>query len=249
MNDDQKFFVCIVAGENPEELMKPYNKQDKVDEYIVYKYKDAHVIKEKAIKVYEEILKQDILSSMQREYYQEEVDDLKDMSDDDAYFYLTAEYDYDDKNNAISTQNPNGKYSMFQKAKLFSVPFITLDGREVFQARKKDIDWSKMHLHGQEIYAKAWDMVMNHVQPSNDYEKNIYENMKNRTQYFQTFGTKENYIIHSTAFWGYAFLSDKDGWFELEDTMSEFDWVRNFYDNFIVPLDDNTLLTIFECKK
>ena len=29
-----------------------YN-QDKVDEYIVYKYKDAHVIKEKAIKVYE----------------------------------------------------------------------------------------------------------------------------------------------------------------------------------------------------
>ena len=73
--------------------------------------------------------------------------------------------------------------------------------------------------------------------------------MKNRTMYFSKFKTKENYVIHSTAFWGYAFLSEKTGWKELEEHMNQFDWVSHFYDNFIKPLDENTLLTIFECKK
>ena len=48
-----------------------------------------------------------------------------------------------------------------------------------------------MHLHGGEIYEIAWDMVMGNKKPKNEYEKNIYENMKNRTEYFQRFKTKE----------------------------------------------------------
>lgn len=244
---EYSFFETIVAGENPEELMKPYDSNITVDEYIVYTFKDAHKLKKEKERIYQKIIDNNI-SNGSTIFYQDELNSLKNMSDEDAYFYLTSEYDLDDNNNAVSTKNPNGEYSFYQKGKLFSVPFITYDGVELFQARKKDIDWSKMHLNGQEIYRIAWEMVMEGRKPSNLYEEKIYTNMKERTAYFQSFGNKENYVIHSTAFWAYAFV-DKNGWVELDETTNQFDWVSNFYEKFIEPLDAETLLTIYECKK
>jgi hypothetical protein len=41
----------------------------------------------------------------------------------------------------------------------------------------------------------------------------------------------------------------KNGWVELDDGMDQFVWVRNFYESFIDPLPDDTLLTIYECQK
>ena len=245
---EYSFFETIVAGENPEELMKPYDSKTLVDKYIVYKYEDAKKIKNNTLKMYEELLKSKHISEVDKQYYEEEYDELKEMSDEDAYYFLTYEYEYDDEGNAVSNKNPNGKYSFYQKGKLFSVPFITYDGREVFQARKKEIDWFKMHLNNQEIYRVAWEMVMEGKKPSNPNEENIYNNMKNRTAYFQAFGNKENYVIHSTAFWAYAFV-DENGWTELDEGTNQFDWVSNFYEKYIEPLDENTLLTIYECKK
>ena len=55
--DDYQHFVCIVAGDNPEELLKPYDKTIKKDPYIKYKYKDADLIKSKYIEFYEGLLK------------------------------------------------------------------------------------------------------------------------------------------------------------------------------------------------
>ena len=123
-----------------------------------------------------------------------------------------------------------------------------MDGREVFQARKKDVDWSKMHLNSKKVYENAWDMVIGKKKPKTDEEKIIYENMRNRVEYFRLFETKDNYVMQSTAFWAYAFV-DENNWYELDETTSQFEWVKNFYDRFIKPLDGNTLLTIFECKK
>lgn len=246
-NLDYSFFETIVAGENPEQLMKPYDGNRLVDEYIVYNYKDKKKIKENTLKLYDSIIKKDI-GSWESEYYKGEYDEVKKMSDEDAYFYLTCNYTYDKDNNAVSNINPAGKYKSFKKGQLFSVPFITLDGREVFQARKGEVDWEKMHLNGAEIYEAAWDMVMGNKKPSNPYEEQIYNNMKERVAYFSNFKNKENYVIHSTAFWAYAFV-DKNNWYELEPNINQFDWVSNFYEKFIEPLDDNTLLTIYECKK
>lgn len=244
---EHSFFEAIVAGDNPESLLEPYDSKKEVDEYIVARFKDAHKIKENKLQVLQQVINANI-SNGSTLYYQDEYKAIKEMPDDDAYFYITSAYDYDEENNAVSTENPQGKYSFYQRGKLFSVPFITYDGREVFQAKKKEIDWSKMHLQGQEIYRIAWEMVMEGKTPSNAYEEKIYENMKNRTAYFQNFGTKENYVTYSTAFWAYAFV-DKNGWQELNETKNEFEWVANFYEKFIEPLKDNTLLTIFECKK
>ena len=244
---ERDFFEVLVAGDNPIELIKPYDNRIEVDEYIVFKHKDIKKIKEKKLDIYKQIIDSNI-SPGTTQYYQEEYNELSKMTDEDAYYYLTSEYDYDEEGNAVSTNNPKGKYSFFQKGKLFSVPFITLDGREVYQAKKGEIDWLKMHLHGGEIYRAVWEMVMEGRKPKNDYEENIYKNMKERTAYFLNFGTKENYVVYSTAFWAYAFV-DKNGWYELDETTNQYVWVSKFYEKYIEPLNDDTLLTILECKK
>ena len=168
---ERDFFETIVAGENPLTLIAPYDNKIEVDNYIVYRYRDAKKLKEDKLKIYQQIISSNV-SPATSEFYKEEYDELKDMDIDDAYFYLTSEYDYDENNNAISNRNPKGKYSFYQKGKLFSVPFITLDGREVFQARKKEIDWSRMHLSNSEAYRIAWETVMEHKQPKNGFEEN-----------------------------------------------------------------------------
>lgn len=247
---EYSFFETIVAGENPEEIIKPYDSTILVDDYIVYKFSDAKKIKERTLNFYKQIFStvSDNISETDKLYYKEEYEDLLNMSDEDAYYFLTYEYDYDKNGNAISNKNPKGKYKFYQKPKLFSVPFITYDGKEIFQACKGEIDWDKMHLNGTETYDIAWELVMGDRKPRSEYEKQIYENMKERKAYFSSFGNKDNYVLHSTAFWAYAFV-DKNNWYELEDNINQFDWVTNFYDKFIKNLDDNTLLTIFECKK
>ena len=55
-NDDYQHFVCIVAGDNPTEIMLPYDKSLKEKPYVKYYYKDAKKIKEKYIEIYEGIL-------------------------------------------------------------------------------------------------------------------------------------------------------------------------------------------------
>ena len=150
---------------------------------------------------------------------------------------------------AYTRKNDEGKWSSYNIGKLFSMPFLTKDGREVFQARKSEIDWPHIHLNGGDIYARAWEMVMDASDPRNDYEWTIYENMKDKRTYFEKFETKENYVTSNTAFWGYAFLSDKTGWIDASAEEDQFAWMSNFYDMFIKNLPNDTLLTIYECKK
>ena len=100
-----------------------------------------------------------------------------------------------------------------------------------------------------EVYKRTWELVMENSIPKNEIEKNIFNNMKDKKSYFEKFSNKENYIISNTAFWGYAFLSDKTGWMSAEYSEDQFTWMSNFYDLFIKLLPDDTLLTIYECKK
>ena len=72
--------------------------------------------------------------------------------------------------------------------------------------------------------------------------------MKNMQEYFSNFEGREHYIAANTAFWGLAFVDDS-GWHELDSSVKQFDWVIGFYDKFIKPLPENTLLTIYECVR
>ena len=56
-NDDYQHFVCIVASDNPEAIIKEYDKNLKKDPYVKYFYKDAKKLHQNYITVYENILK------------------------------------------------------------------------------------------------------------------------------------------------------------------------------------------------
>lgn len=248
-NDDYQHFVCIAAGTNPNELMEPYDKRKVIEPYVKYRFKDAQKLKEKYIEIYEGVLKNEN-ETVDKNMLNCVIEDLKDMTIEEFYSDLTKGLKISEENgDAYSTENPNGKFSYYEIGKWFSIPFYTKDGKEVFQAKKSDIDWDKMHLNGGEIYKRAWEMVMENSEPENDYEAQIFENMKDKTNYFEKFVTKENYIISNTAFWGYAFVSDKTGWIDASESDSQFVWMSCFYNMFIENLSDDTLLTIYECKK
>lgn len=249
--EDYQHFVCIVAGDSPEMLMKEYDSNLKIKPYIVYKYKDAKKLKASYIKVYENALKEEV-NPGQIAYIKMTIQDISEMTDDEFYESIIGDGDYiiDEKiGDAYSDKNANGKWSSYNLGKLFSIPFLTNDGREVFQAVKKDINWEKIHLNGSAIYERAWEMVVDASAPKTDYEKVIYENMRDKLAYFQKFETKENYVISNTAFWGYAFLSEKTGWVDASDEADQFGWMSSFYDVFIKNLPEDTLLTIYECRK
>lgn len=247
--DDYQHFVCIVAGDNPRAIMEEYDKFKKVEPYVVYRYEDAENLKHLYIENYKKQLA-DCQNEFEKEYIEDTILDLEEMSSDDFYYEITDGLILDeDTGDALSDKNKDGKFSHFQLGKLFSMPFLTNDGREVFQAKKCDIAWDKIHLNGGDIYARAWEMVIDGSKPKDDYEQQIYDNMHDKEAYFLKFENKENYVISNTAFWGYAFVSDMTGWQDASDTEDQFVWMRNFYDMFIKNLPDDTILTIYECTK
>lgn len=250
INDEFRHFVVIVAGDDPEAQMLPYDNQKQVEPYVVYKYADAQGLKDKYIQMYEALLKSDNLSAEERKETEAELEEIKEESPVEVFFEITEGYEYDEETgDAISRKNPQGKWKTFNIGHRFSVPFLKEDGTEAYQSIKSDVKWDLMHLSGQETYQRAWEMVMDSSEPQNETEQIIFDNMKNRRMYFLKFGTKENYVISSTAFWGYAFLSSKTGWVELDDDVDQFTWVSKYYDRFIKPLPNDTKLTIFECTR
>lgn len=249
-NEDYRHFVCIAAGDNPSDLMSEYDKNLKVEPYVVYEYSQIPKLKDKFIEQYTAALNEG-LNDAQIEYAKATIQDLAEMDDHEFMEELCEDtgMSIDDNGNICSIENKNGKWSSYNIGKIYSIPFYTKDGREVYQAKKGEIDWPHIHLHGGDIYARAWEMVVDGSEPQNDYESTIYENMKDKLHYFQKFGTKENYVTSNTAFWGYAFVSDKTGWVDASDQPDQFLWMASFYDMFIKNLDDDTLLTIYECVK
>ena len=245
-DEDYRHFVCIVAGENPEEMIKEYDASVEVKPYVKFKKVDAAKLRNAYIKTYEGILN-NISDAFDEDFIRDTIDDLNEMSPEKFYERLTKEYEKDENGNAISKVNPNQKFRYYNIGKMFSVPFITKDGKTKFQARKDEIDWKRIHGFNKELYERVWEMVLEGSKPQSESEEKVYNNMKDHVTYLRKFETKENYVTSSTAFWGYAFLSENTGWMDASETESQFDWMSNYYDVFINLLPPDTLLTIYEC--
>ena len=246
--ENNRHFTLVVIGENPEELVRPYDNNIKVEPYKVYEFSKAKEYRDQYITFYESLLRSKKLTESEKESINNAIDYYKSIDEIDFYLELTDGKDLDpETGDLISNENPNGRYDVCRLGKKLSMPLITKNGDEVFSARKKDIDWDKIHLANSKIYERTWEMVMEGSKPNTEEEEIIYENMKNRTAYFNFFENKEKYVMNSTAFWGYAIVDQKNGWRELEDNMSQVDWVSTFYDKFIKKLPGNTLISIYEC--
>lgn len=249
MIDKYNHFVCIVAGENPDEMLSHYDNAKNKSRNVVYKYEDRDKIKDAYLAYRTALLDQDI-SAEQKSLIQDDIEEVKDMSPEDFYYDYTSDYTLDeDSGDAIEYRNPAGKWDSARLGRTFANPFILKDGQESYSAKICDIDWSKMHGNGKEMYSRTWDMIVDGKTPETEIEKTIYENMKNRIGYFRKFGDKDTYVASNTSFWGFAFLSDITGWKELDEDVDQFVWMTNFYDVFIRTLPDDTLLSIYECTR
>lgn len=256
--------TVMVVGNKPDELIKKYDLTTKVKPYVKLKRSDSQKAQKKHLKFIDSILtsKNITLTDSQREAYKNIYLDIKDMDDAEYFEYITNGCTYDEKTgDAISTVNPNAyyQYAVNPQKRLdatneehdFANPFILkpLEGEEEgeiisYTAKKSEIDWKRMHMYNTDVYSRAWDLCVNDEEPKDEQEKTIKDNMGTHLDYFNNFDSKESYIAHSCSFWCYGYL-DKNGYKELDHTISDKEWVRTYYSRFVEPLKDDDILSIY----
>lgn len=244
----QNYFSVMVVGDNPDELLKPYSKDLIVDDYIVYKADEAKKLQENEITVLSKLLELKTLSEKQESYIQDKLDLIKEFNPTEYFNFLTDGMKLDEDGNAISNINPNGKFDFAKKGRRFSLPLKLYDGSETWQAHSREIDFEGMHLTNYRTYEVVWEMFKEGREPKTEEEKTLYDNMKTMNNYFDSFKSKEDYVVYNTAFFHYAYLDGKQGWIDMDDVKDSHKWVAEFYDRFVMPLNPDDLVTIYECR-
>lgn len=248
-NTASKFYSVMVVGDNPQELMEKYKIGLKVDKYLKYRYLDAEKMQKNSIKIFEQILndyKAFNLTKFQTDTLAEKLKAIKNMTPFEYYQTVTYGCSYDENGDAYSEFNPNGKWNTYRESSNFSVPLITVDGKETTSGISRNINWNLLHMADASIYELVWEMVKEGKEPTNDEEKRLYDNMVNREAYFAQFKDKETYVAHNAAYWNYAYL-DENGWIDIDDEKGkDIDWISNYYKRFISKLKGTDRVTIFE---
>ena len=251
MDSGSKFFSVMVIGDNPEELLKEYDINLKVEPYVKYKYSDADKLQKNAIKVLDEITSNPdrfTLNSFQTDYFKERRKAINNMSSFEYYQTITDGMYYDKNGDALSEKNPNGKWSTCMVGKNFSLPLKLKNGTEAYQAINNEVDWEHMNMQNTNTYEIVWDLVHGNRDPRSEEEEKIYNNMKNKTMYFSNFKDKDAYVVYNCAYWNYAFL-DANGWRDMDDDGKELEWISDFFEKFVANLSPVDKVTIYECSK
>lgn len=250
MSNGSKFLTVLVIGKEPEKLMERYSKALKVKPYVKYKYLDAEKMKDNAIKMLTEITNTPeklTLNKFQVDYFKERLKAISSMSSFEYYRTITDGLYYDENGDALSEENPDGKWDTYALGKNFSYPFKLADGKESYQARVGEIDWNRMHMNPDvvKLFETIWALVVDDDDPSNDDEEILKKNWATKKNYLSNFKSVDDFVSHNCAYWNYAVLSDK-GWVDVDDDGNESSWINNFFERFITPLEDGELLTIYE---
>ena len=248
-----KFFTVMVVGDNPEGLMSKYDKALKVKPYIKYKYLDAEKIRLNAIKMLSNIIAsydKFAMSEDQLEYFKSRLKAINGMSSFEYYSSLTNGLYYDADGNALSEENPDGKWDKYNLGKNFSYPLKLKDGNESYQALSGDVDWNQMHMETNSVnlFEIIWRLVVDDDDPSDANEEQLKNNWKDKKNYLSGFKNVDEFISHNCAYWNYAYL-DKNGWVDVDDEGDEMKWVLNFFERFIEPLKNDEKVTIYEFSR
>ncbi len=240
----------MVVGDNPDKLMEKYSKSLKVKPYIKYKYLDADKLKSNAEKVIREMINNSdklMLNDFQLNYFKERLKAIISMTSFEYYRLITQGMYYDENGNALTEENPYGKWDKFNLGKNFSYPLKLKDGKESYQAKAKDIDWASMNMNPEyvKLFETIWDLVVNDNMPSTKEEETLKANWENKKNYLSKFKSVEEFVSHNCAYWNYAYLDDR-GWTDVDDDNNESAWINGFYDRFIKKLKEDDLVTIFE---
>ena len=254
MTKKSKFYTVLVIGEKPEESMKKFSKSLKVEPYIKYKYLDAEKMRKSSLKYFSEILKNSdklMLNDFQKEMFKDRMKTIENMSSFEYYSMLTNGLYYDEDGNAMSDENPDGKWDSFNLGENFSYPFKLKNGGTSYSATFGEVDWDKMHMDESAVryFETVWRMVMDKKEPANEEERKIKEEWETRTNYLNSFKDEDSFISHNCSFWSYAII--KDGkWYDLdEDKMTDLEWTASFFNRFLEDTDDDEKLTLFEFSR
>lgn len=245
-----RIYSLLVIGNNPEELLQKFDKNIQVEPYIKYYYKDANKLRSTAIKTHEALLgnkekfkgNQFVIDSIS-----EKIKELESITDFAYYNMLTNGYDYDDEGNAITNENPHGKFDSYEKGDTLAHTLFLKDDKPTFEALKKDIDWPKMHLTNQDTYIQCWNLFNNVVSPVTAEDKAIMSNMGKYKDEIMKFGSAENYAAFNTAYWECAVIDINKEWHDFTEE-TRYDWTTSFYDKYIKDIPEDTLLTIYSYK-
>ena len=248
-----KFFTVMVVGDNPEGLMSKYDKALKVKPYIKYRYLDAEKIRSNAVKMLSNIIAnydKFAMSEDQLEYFKSRLKAINGMSSFEYYSSLTNGLYYDTDGNALSEENPDGKWDKYNIGKNFSYPLKLKDGKETYQAMSGDVDWNQMHMETNSVnlFEIIWRLVVDDDDPSDANEEQLKNNWKDKKNYLSGFKNVDEVIAHNCAYWNYAYL-DKNGWVDVDDEGDEMKWVLNFFKRFIEPLKNDEKVTIYEFSR
>ena len=245
------FISCLVAtneGENPLDVINEFSYLENTVKQLKYKYKDKKKIYDTEIKLLKNLLKRE---DTQKEALQARLDLMNDIEPFDYYRMITDGLDIDEEGNAWEDVNPNGHFKFAKECKeeTFVLPFKNKEGKVIFQAKKKDIAWDLIHMEKELVndYSNAWDMLFNDKVPTTDKEKLHFKNISPYKDLYKVFPDKETFIKHNTSFFCFAFCQ-KNSWTEIDtNKIKDYEWSSNFYDKFIKPLDDETILTLYYC--
>ena len=256
----QIFRTVLVIGDNPDDIIKKYSLDTKVEPYVCFKKSKASERKNNKIQLLKGCLELvDLsLSNEQKALIDEELISLQEMSDLEFFLSSTEGCTYDkETGDAYTTVNPYGFYrnertpqKVFEKTgdlSGFCNPFQLYDDYISYSAINNEIDWSLNHKHNANLYKRTWEIVVEGDKPKNKDEETIKKNMINRKKYFENFSNKEEYVDYSTSFWTYGVATEKT-YNEVGMHLDEKEWITKFYETYIKDLPSDTLLTLYEVQ-
>ena len=160
---NSRFFSLMVVGEQPNELVKKYDKASKIEPYVKYKYLNAKKYQDNAIKVLTKLLENKDVVGLQptmKESLEKRLETLQMLTPFEYYRELTDGMYYNEDGDALCDDNPNGKYNTCKIGRNFAPPLKLKDGTESYQALAKNVDWEAMNGLNKGIYEAAWELVV-----------------------------------------------------------------------------------------
>jgi hypothetical protein len=130
----------------------------------------------------------------------------------------------------------------------------------VDMAKKCDIDWEGMLADNIEDGEKAkrfWELYVEDIVAENDEERKIKSSGYYKKEYYlDVYQTKEFYVKSAVEFSTWAVLKDSEwnepgemGWWgsDSAESSDKREWKKSYFDRWIEPLSDDTLLSVYDC--
>ena len=244
-------FSVLVIGDNPDELMAPYDENLEVDEHVALTRKEASEKKKDELKKMKGYLKEDPDGKKYRiQNIKKRIAELESMPDE-VYFKDRVQFyeKFNENGEPLTTSNPDAHWDYWGPEDIL---WTKGKKKQVSSAKAKDIDWERHKMEGRKEAEKQLKIIEEEMKKNRDVSlpwdrQTPSERLMNR----------EAYIAEAERFHTYAVVTPDGewhapgqcGWFgmssESEDDWKN--WAKKFHDKFIKDLPPNTKLTFVDC--